>query len=137
VGQVLKKLKPKAREMQERNKLLEKAIRWRILVKRLFPEEGATLHSFTPEFQASLEARVESMKKNRERRFDEKVMAEVITDHLHDKSGYNDDEIMRLINEKCIFEEDGREFYELCILLTRFMITVYNQGLDYPIGQNL
>jgi hypothetical protein len=111
------------------------AIRWRILVKKFFPEEGATLHSFTPEFQKCLEARIESMKKNGESRFDENIMDLVIADHLYYNNGYNRDEIISLFNEKSIFEEEGRDLYELCGLLIMFMTTVVNQGLDYPVGQ--
>jgi hypothetical protein len=129
----LKGLKPKAKAIQERKKLLEKAMRWRILDEKFFPEEATTLHRFTPQFQTCLDARIKSMKENGETRFDEKIMGEIITNHLHYNNGYNSDEIKSLFREKIVFKEDGRDLYELCSLLIIFMTKVYEEGLDYTV----
>lgn len=84
---------------------------------------------------APSKAHMESLEKNGETRFDEKTMGEVIADHLHYNNGYTSDQIMTLFREKSVFEEDGRDFYELCRLLIMLMVKVHEQGLDYPASQ--
>jgi hypothetical protein len=89
------------------------------------------LHSFTEDFQKCLEEHLKLMNRNGNRRFDEYAMGEIIADHLYN-SGYNNAEIMSLIQEMSVFEEDDRDFYELCGLLIRMMVEINESGLNYP-----
>jgi hypothetical protein len=89
------------------------------------------LHSFTEDFQKCLEEHLKLMNRNGDRRFDESTMSKIVVDHLHN-IGYNNAEIESLIDEKSVFEEDDRDFYELCGLLIRIMVEVNESGLNYP-----